>query len=293
MLDKMSNINKNSDKQQLIILEPSCGHGDIIQAVLQEDILQQLQEQNGYSNIMILGLDIDPNALDICCQRLTATIQNNNNNNNNNLDYDNNSTQEKHNGQEAPPQSKQRQTFLWSGEMVMNHNDKCNDDEDSEENLTIKINIGCTNFLETQRSHYINNENDDSVVVTIGGPPYGCHHSERHLPIQFVQHCIQEWYANIITFIVPQRFPQTLPPLPSSPSSSSIDKRQQQENTNENNNNDVDQLNTNLLLSSSSLYVCECYELNSSTFYFQGITPVTQPSRIQCWYQKPPPPSSS
>jgi hypothetical protein len=50
----------------LMLLEPSCGHGDII-----KELVRQLDESNvSPESISIRGYDIDPNATQTCQQTL-------------------------------------------------------------------------------------------------------------------------------------------------------------------------------------------------------------------------------
>jgi hypothetical protein len=108
----------------------------------------------------------------------------------------------------------------------------------------------CKNFLETRCSLY------DTCcipprVICLGGPPYTTGAGsgsdiQRDLPVKFIDHCTKEYKASVICFLLPTRYRDCV----------SVPEGFQQ----------------------------ETLELNSSTFFFQGKTPVTQPSIIQCLY---------
>jgi predicted RNA methylase len=122
------------------------------------------------------------------------------------------------------------------------------------------VHFHCHDFLTTKREAFcqdvMGNANGRLIVAAVGGPPYGSKPEERSLPIHFVRHCVEEWKSTVIAFLVPKRFPQSL----------TRDDRDT--------NDDC-----------MGAYTSQCLELENSTFYFHGTRAVTQPSRMQCWYQ--------
>lgn len=166
----------------VLFLEPSCGHGDIVQALIDELVRQQISS----SNVKIQGYDIDPNAIRTCKNRNVSS------------DYE----------------------ISWT----------------------------CENFLESKCLH-----SQEITVVCFGGPPYttGAGSSsdiQRDLPALFIRHCIDEWKASCIFFLMPDRYrenPKSAPP---------------------------------------DRFQCENLDIQSSTFFFQGSIQVTQPSFLQCLF---------
>lgn len=108
----------------------------------------------------------------------------------------------------------------------------------------------CSNFLESQ---CINKKMTvKPLVVCLGGPPYttGAGSSveiQRDLPSLFIEHCFNEWGASLVCFLLPSRYKNW----------------------------------DNTITLPSELHR-ETFALQSSTFFFQGTFPVTQPSIIQC-----------
>lgn len=108
------------------------------------------------------------------------------------------------------------------------------------------ISYCCQDFLSSRRPQKFS----QSRVVLVGGPPYttgpgNFNNIQRDLPARFVHHGIDEWGASVVSFLMPTRYHKVV----------LVEGRP-----------------------------CETVELDSSTFYFQGETPVTQPSIIQCYY---------
>ena len=207
-------------KKGVVFIEPSCGHGDILFKIIQE--LQQVDDDNSntpqqsqsdscspyydyYDSQIVVGLDIDPNAIKVCREKWKN--QNNNNNNRNNIRV-----------------SFQCQNFLESKFPVQ--------DEGSDRNNTIT--------------------NNNTIVCCLGGPPYTSgagsgHDMQRDLPIQFIRHCLTEYQAKLICFLLPERYQKM-------------------------------KLDDTLFEN----YKVTIKELSNSTFYFQGNKRVTQPSILFC-----------
>lgn len=162
-------------------LEPSCGHGQIIEA-LEEKVKGEIHTKT------IIGCDLDDAAIHACRKKFKR------------------------------PETK---TVFISGD-----------------------------FLKTTKHPSALG----AVVVVIGGPPYtsgaGCGNDiKRDLPELFLQHCVNEWSAEFVAFILPERYRKNP-------------------------------------LQAANNYETKTYEMASSTFYFQGQREVTQPSIIQCWRKK-------
>lgn len=108
----------------------------------------------------------------------------------------------------------------------------------------------CHNFLNSTRPL----ESHAEHIICVGGPPYTTGQGnlsdiQRDLPERFVSHCLDEWKSSVVSFLMPVRYRK---------SGMGVNDRIQ----------------------------CETVELESSTFYFQGETQVTQPSIIQCYFEK-------
>jgi len=197
--EKSSQDSEEANQHNLVILEPSCGHGQLIWTLLQEHLEYLLQQ---YQTIQVIGIDLDPRAITVCQERHRSSPE-------------------------------------------LHHHP----------NLSIQFLH--QNFLTSQRPRSTLSEltvpfsSNATTVVAIGGPPYGSKPEERELPMQFIEHCHSEWDCRVIAFLVPQRFPSTLPP---------------------------GILNDN--------YVSHSQELEDSTFLFTGKTAVKQPSRLECFYQR-------
>lgn len=115
------------------------------------------------------------------------------------------------------------------------------------ESCRYSIQCTCQDFLETK---YKDLHDDSPAVFCLGGPPYttgaGSHGDiQRDLPTQFIRHCIQEFSARAVCFLLPVRY--------------------------------------KTILHTEEGYRDEIMELKSSTFFFQGTVPVTQPSIMQCY----------
>lgn len=174
----------------LLFLEPSCGHGDIVQELLnqlQQHYTSTSNRNRKRRNVSIHGYDIDPNAIQKC-QSISSSSN------------------------------------------------------------AISIHWTCQNFLESS-----NTVHDEPFVICLGGPPYttGAGSNEnikRDLPSQFISHCINEFNALVVSFLLPIRYRESLGEIV------------------------------------SKGYEQESHELPSSTFFFQGSTAVTQPSIIKLLY---------
>eukprot|EP00934_Nitzschia_sp_Nitz4_P001612 Nitzschia sp. Nitz4//scaffold13_size275219//140580//141689//NITZ4_000876-RA/size275219-exonerate_est2genome-gene-0.186-mRNA-1//1//CDS//3329536020//1612//frame0 len=181
----LSSINSQTwsdDTVHFCFLEPSCGHGDVVESLV--EALHERQVPPG--RVSIHAVDIDSDAISEC------------------------------KGKELPfPEY----SVCWSSR----------------------------NFLETAREP----SPDNTVVVCVGGPPYSagagnCQDMQRDLPTKFVLHCLQEWQAAVIVFLLPERYRDTTFVMPQHVRRETID-------------------------------------LGSSTFFFQGTAKVTQPSILQCY----------
>jgi len=220
--------NKTVSTKKIIFVEPSCGHGDIIVS-----LVESLNDRNipRYA-VGILGYDIDPGAIQICRERFRPSEKSSHKNRNEDTcssDY----------------------TIFWE----------------------------CKSFFETTREGGIHefdtvNEIDgattprDILVCFLGGPPYTTGQGsgstmKRDLPERFVDHCMKEWKADVVSFLLPARYTEDTQKivcdgtLVGAQSSSST---------------------------TNNRWIRETIELEESKFFFRGTTEVTQPSIIKLFY---------
>jgi hypothetical protein len=245
---------------QFLFVEPSCGHGQVLEALLDELDRRQSSStrestphrhlpQLDLKQCSFVGIDIDPTAIAHCRDRFSQRY----------------------------------------------HDYHCRDDDND---IQPDITWMTIDFLQSQRSSVMKNRlqvdgtrsggtpENENMVIVMGGPPYsaGAGHGggqssgtsknddkdkngsdgmQRDLPMRFVKHAVQEWGASIVTFLMPERCGRK------------GDTAMQP--------NDV---------SSSSKDGC-CALANiqlesPSVFYFQGLAsaPVKQPSIIQCFWRE-------
>jgi hypothetical protein len=168
--------------EHVVVLEPSCGHGQIVWELLQEIEMGQ----KGCTAVKrIIGCDLDPHAVETCRAK-AAMIQS-------------------------------HVLLEWIREDLLQSK--------------MNSNIG------------------DATVICLGGPPYtsGAGSGKEmslSLPQLFLNHCLNEWNARFVAFVLPKRYKKYPLDLPLS-------------------------------------WTCKTYEMESSIFYFRGKMPVTQPSMIQ------------
>lgn len=180
-IQKLNRMDLLSESKSIAFVEPSCGNGDIVKALV--DILAGIDPP--IANVTIQGFDIDSHSISRCKGLKFTTLE-----------------------------------VSWS----------------------------CEDFLDTKRQ-----ATNDSIVVCVGGPPYSAGAGNAadmklDLPTKFVKHCVTEWQANVVSFLLPERYRDVALDLPNG-------------------------------------WGCETVDLSSSTFFFQGDTPVTQPSILQCFFR--------
>ncbi|KAG7354214.1 hypothetical protein IV203_003570 [Nitzschia inconspicua] len=106
------------------------------------------------------------------------------------------------------------------------------------------------NFLESRKELFpVGGNRSRLATICLGGPPYtsGAGSSkdiQRNLPTLFIQHCQDEWEADCIAFLLPERYRA-------------------------------------VGCITDDSWHCETQDLQSSTFYFRGTEKVTQPSILQ------------
>ena len=68
MIEKLAQVqaSRRLEKKHLIILEPSCGHGNIIWQLVEQH-LDHLEKN--YTTIKIVGIDLDPRVIAVCEKR--------------------------------------------------------------------------------------------------------------------------------------------------------------------------------------------------------------------------------
>jgi hypothetical protein len=272
---------------QFLFIEPSCGHGQVLGALLDELDLRQsllassstttttaaesahrLLQQLDLKQCSFVGMDIDPAAIAHCRDRFSQRY----------------------------------------------HNYHCSDDDDNNNNnIQPDINWMTVDFLQSQRASVMDtrlqvdgtrrtssetDDNNNMMVIVLGGPPYssGAGHGgngksntdsdnnnnnnkngtddgmQHDLPMRFVQHAIQEWGASVVTFLMPERCGR-----------------------NDDNkswlymNRDFSTIQSNDRSNTEGCYALANFPLEApSVFYFQGLTsaPVKQPSIIQCFWRE-------
>jgi hypothetical protein len=77
----------------------------------------------------------------------------------------------------------------------------------------LEMELATADFRQTRRTDHCRpsegETDDDDLIVFVGGPPYSSGHGsdsmDRKLPMHFVQHAINEWEAQIVVFLMPQR----------------------------------------------------------------------------------------
>ena len=246
-------------KRKILIVEPSCGHGDVLHALINElETADWMSEHYGCNDegnqrrnnedisISILGFDIDQRAVNYCRHRFA----------------------------ERKPKRG---------------------------SITISFQMG--DFLATNPASltsYVATVEIDTktTVVMIGGPPYSAKAEKishdkaenatssknspdmnRDMPLRFVEHAVQVWKAQVITFLMPQRyatiFPRKIFQTEDDPSSSQPNKKLKRQSPPQ-----------------SSLlppgYRYDSAPLSDSIFFIQG-RPVRQPSIVlSCWNENLP-----
>ncbi len=239
--------------EMTVFVEPSCGHGDIIVSLI--DSLQRNKRFcPDHEYLWIIGFDIDPAAIEICRKRKEFT---------------------------------QICTRTFPGNRHETHICKSGD---------YTIFLECSSFFEIspedcvrrlQQYHhecYVQQLYKYKTVVfeslpveglkvcCLGGPPYTTGQGsggamKRDLPEKFVDHCYNEWKADVICFLLPDRYREdanistesaflaTKPPTPG------------------------------LYHGADDAWIRETHELEASKFFFRGTTEVTQPSIIKRLYR--------
>ena len=194
-------------------VEPSCGNGDILVALLAE-LKKRPEFLKSIDSVSIFAYDVDPNVLSVCEHRVESMVR----------------------------------------------------EDVSLSNKIRKMEFTCQDFLTTIAQNDDTMPDDgDAVVCCLGGPPYttgaGSTTSmspdratasvtiERDLPERFVFHCQMKWSADIISFLMPERYRK-------------------------------------MDWGMDSNMVCATDGLPTSTFFFRGNREVTQPSILQTFIKE-------
>ncbi|GKY95009.1 hypothetical protein MPSEU_000466100 [Mayamaea pseudoterrestris] len=126
-----------------------------------------------------------------------------------------------------------------------------------------KLAFATADFLQTHRRDHVSSDN--AIVVFVGNPPFVAHgeingmpqsqqQPERNICLRFIQHALLEWNAQLVAFIMPQRF------------------------------RCCDYSAVSLM--SSMTLQWETLELPSKRFFFQGNVAVQQPAILQCFWSE-------
>jgi len=224
-------ITANSNAK-IIFVEPSCGHGDIVVS-----LVEALKERHiPPTSVGILGYDIDPGAIEVCRKRQEFVAKNTESNSSDNMEHDNCKSS--------------NYTVFWD----------------------------CKSFFETNREQGIHRfdiffkmDSDstkanppDILICFLGGPPYTTGQGsgsamKRDLPERFVDHCVHEWKADVISFLLPARYRED--PRKILCDGSLVATPNEHSDTNR--------------------WMRETQELEASKFLFRGTIEVTQPSIIK------------
>ena len=315
-----SSSSNNNNHIQILFIEPSCGHGDIVVALV--DALKKRKTIIPPQSVYIQGYDIDPNAITTCRQRQefvspSATTTTSSSSDDDDDDY--HIHWECRNFLETTRQQ-YIEKFDEAAAAINNNNNNDddsnifntsnNDDNDNNNNKRF-IADTCTDATRNNnRNININNDNNGDetlkfLVCCLGGPPYttGPGHGskiQRDLPTQFVRHCQEEWNADVITFILPTRYREGMQHNISDCTFTTARTKTKRTTT----MTEDPAIKTAAVTTTSpssptttttattfsrdcctnNNWICDTKELNASTFFFRGSTQVTQPSIIQNFY---------
>jgi hypothetical protein len=303
-----SSSNSSNINIQLLFIEPSCGHGDIVVALV--DALKKRKSIISPQSVSIQGYDIDPNAITTCRQRqeflLPSTTTSSSSDDDDDDDDDNDSHHhhyhihwECRNFLETTRQQYIDKFNDAAAAAVNNSNNNNNNNN----NINRAIADTCTDAKRSSNRNINNNNNNGDktlkvLVCCLGGPPYttGPGHGnkiQRDLPTQFVRHCQEEWSADVITFILPTRYREGMQHNISDCTFTTARTRIKTKRTTTMTDDSATKAAVVTTTTSPSIsrdyctnnnWICETAELNASTFFFRGSTQVTQPSIIQNFY---------
>ena len=312
-----SSSSNNNNNVQILFIEPSCGHGDIVVALV--DALKKRKTIIPPQSVYIQGYDIDPNAITTCRQRqefLSPSATTTTTSSSDDDDDDYHIHWECRNFLETTRQQYIEKFDEAAAAINNNDNDDSNifnisnnDDNDNNNNKRF-IADTCTDATRNNnRNININNDNNGDetlkfLVCCLGGPPYttGPGHGskiQRDLPTQFVRHCQEEWNADVITFILPTRYREGMQHNISDCTFTTARTKTKRTTTMTEDPAIKTAAVTTTSPSSTTTtttttfsrdcctnnnWICDTKELNASTFFFRGSTQVTQPSIIQNFY---------
>jgi hypothetical protein len=169
-----SSSSQSAKKTKLVFVEPGCGHGEVIAALVKELDARSISP----NQVTIHGFDIDPNAIATCRQLNWVSSSASGVG-----DYKVHFTCQ---------DFLQTSSLPWLQQHHHQQQQRANLDGDHEEKMP-------------------GDQEDDVVVVCLGSPPYTTgagsgRDMRRDLPEQFVHHCIMEWKSQMISFILPRRY---------------------------------------------------------------------------------------
>jgi hypothetical protein len=250
--------NRCHSTTKILFVEPSCGHGDIVVS-----LVRALKEHNIQPGaVWIMGYDIDPGAIQTCRRRkelLSRDAKSGDTNNNRSDDGEANG------GSDYPVRWECKSFFDTTREDCIQSFDRVSKDNDA-------------NCKAANDNTKIQLAGQELLVCCIGGPPYTTGQGsgsamKRDLPERFVEHCLTEWKADAVSFLMPARYKEGMKKifdegtLMKTQQDGSIAKTESPANHRE------------------KRWIYETHELEASTFFFRGTTKVTQPSIIQVFYE--------
>ena len=278
----------NNNNVRLLFVEPSCGNGDIVIALI--EALRQKEISPG--SVLIQGYDIDPNVITTCRERQKLLVLSNNNGgggtSSDEIHYE--IHWECRNFFETT-----RQRCIGNFDVAVNNNIILDNDNDEQYRTDEEMN--------NKRNNHTNDNHETSFLVCcLGGPPYtngpgNGSKIQRDLPTQFLRHCQEEWKADVITFILPTRYREGMQHNISdctftTPNTAATATATANITTMTNSAKPVGVETTTTTTSLTQDYcghnnwICETEELNKSTFFFRGTIQITQPSIIQNFYKE-------
>ena len=246
-----SNEKDRGVRDKILFVEPSCGHGDVVVSLVEALKLHEIPPRA----VWIMGYDIDPGAIDTCRHRkeLLPGPTKTSDDNSGSL------------GNDYPVLWECKSFFETRLSKCIEDFDMCrrNDNKDDTTGAT-----ACHHGETQPRDRGL-------LICCLGGPPYttgpGCGSNIKiDLPERFVDHCFTEWKADVVSFLLPNRYKDGMT-NPVHDECTSTTRQQAGAIDAGGPTNDH----------RAKRWSCETRELEASTFFFRGTTKVTQPSIIQ------------
>lgn len=255
-LEKILPLYGDGSNHNMLFIEPSCGHGDIIVALVEALKRHKIPPHS----VFIQGYDIDHCAIKTCRQRQEFPR----------------STKFYTNGSIDGFDDDDDYWILWDCSSFF---------ETARQKCICSFDSAYVNVVSNSKSE--RGEDKNMLVCCLGGPPYTTGQGngsaiQRDLPTRFVQYCRNEWKADVITFLLPARYREEMKHNTTDCTFTSRTTAMAAST-----GQDVvtaAQISNTFQGTCRSTWFCETEELKASTFFFRGTTRVTQPSIIQTFY---------